>query len=468
MRTRPVAASDYWLTSRLRAFIGREVFRAVLINRNPAERTEDPVAQMVEALDTGVSLILFPEGKRNSGPEPLLPFKSGPYHLAQERPAIDLVPVWIENLNRVMPKGEVIPDPAERDHHLRPRAASRRRRAEAGIPRARGSGASRPARASESPAMTQPPAHLAIVLVALGALTIVATVIGRLLQRRYSPDRTNVAIENLNDRIRSWWVMIVLMGLALVFGKAGATVLFAFCSFAALREVMTLTETRRADHWAVAAAFFVVLPVQYYLIWTEWYGLYSILIPVYAFLLIPVLAVLRGETAGFLVRIAGVQWALMICVYCISHVPALLSLHIPGYQGRNVLLIAFLIIVAQSSDVAQYVWGKLIGRTAIAPNVSPSKTVEGLVGGGLTAVLIGAGLWWITPFSPLQAGALAAVIVVMGFAGGLVMSAIKRDRGVKDWGHLIAGHGGMTDRLDSVIFSAPIFFHLVRHGWSLT
>src|SRR5262249_24988791 len=114
------------------------------------------------------------------------------------------------------------------------------------------------------------------------------------------------------------------------------------------------------------------------------------------------------------------------------------------------------------------VWGKLLGRTKIAPKLSPSKTVEGFLGGASSATLIGTGLWWMTPFSPLQAALLSLVIVVMGFLGGLVMSAIKRDRGVKDWGHLIAGHGGFIDRLDSVVFSAPIFFHIIRYGWSLT
>jgi phosphatidate cytidylyltransferase len=245
------------------------------------------------------------------------------------------------------------------------------------------------------------------------------------------------------------------------------TLLFAVCSFAALREFVTLTDTRRADHWALAAAFFVVLPVQYYLIWIGWYGLYSIFIPVYAFLLMPIVAALRGDTDNYLVRIAEVQWALMICVFCVSHVPALLSLEIPGYEGRNVLLIAFLVIVVQSSDVLQYVWGKLFGRTRIAPKLSPSKTVEGFAGGALSATLVGVGLSWMTPFTPLQAALLSLVIVLMGFFGGLVMSAIKRDRGVKDWGHLIAGHGGFIDRLDSVLFSAPIFFHVVRYWWSL-
>lgn len=110
-RTRPVAGSDYWLTSKLKTFIGRDVFNAVLIDRNPETRTTDPIAQMVEALDGGSSLILFPEGTRNTGDDPLLPFRTGLFHLATQRPEVDLVPVWIENLNRVMPKGEIFPIP---------------------------------------------------------------------------------------------------------------------------------------------------------------------------------------------------------------------------------------------------------------------------------------------------------------------------------------------------------------------
>lgn len=306
------------------------------------------------------------------------------------------------------------------------------------------------------------------LVLGIAAVLIVASVIGFVLQRRYSPDGTNAAIENLNARIKAWWVMVVLIGIAFLAGRAGVVILFAFCSFAALREFITLTNARRADHWALAAAFFVALPIQYYLIWIERYGIYSIFIPVYGFLLMPIIAVLRGDTERFLIRIAEVQWALMICVFCASHVPALLSLDIPGYDGRNVLLIAFLVIVVQMSDVLQYVWGKLFGRMKIAPKLSPSKTVEGFIGGILSATLIGAGLWWITPFTPVQAGLLAFVIALMGFFGGLVMSAIKRDRGVKDWGNLIEGHGGLIDRLDSVVFSAPIFFHLVRYWWSLS
>jgi phosphatidate cytidylyltransferase len=296
------------------------------------------------------------------------------------------------------------------------------------------------------------------------AILVAASLIGFLLALRLAE---SPVVGNLNARIKAWWVMVALIGVAFALGKTGVIALFAIASFAALREFLTLTRTRRGDHVALAAAFFVVLPLQYYLIWIDWYGLYSILIPVYVFLLLPVVAALRGDTAYFMRRIAEVQWGLMISVYCVSHVPALLTLPLPGFADRSLLLIAFLIIVVQSSDVLQYVWGKLLGRHPIAPSLSPSKTVEGFVGGVASATLLGAALWWITPFSPWQAALMALVINLMGFCGGLVMSAIKRDRGVKDWGQMIEGHGGMLDRLDSVIFAAPIFFHLTRYWWTV-
>ena len=313
-------------------------------------------------------------------------------------------------------------------------------------------------------------ADLLRLLGGVAAVLIVATLIGQTLSmRQRSGDGQGVSvIDNLNARINAWWAMVILMGVAFLGGRAGVIVLFGFCSFAALREFVTLTNTRRDDHWALVAAFFIVLPVQYLLIWYGWYGLYSIFIPVYAFLLIPILAALRGSTEDYLVRVAETQWALMICVFCASHVPALLTLNIPGYEGREVLLIAYLVVVVQISDVLQYVWGKLTGKTPIAPSLSPSKTVEGAVGGILSATAVGALLWWITPFTPWQSAGMALVCTLMGFLGGLVLSAIKRDRGVKDWGHLIAGHGGFIDRLDSVLFSAPVFFHLVRYGWDVS
>lgn len=299
----------------------------------------------------------------------------------------------------------------------------------------------------------------------LGGVLAIAWAIGVWLERRTAATGPNQVIENLNARIRTWFVLVLFIGLAFICGRLGVIVLFAFASFAALREFLTLTPTGRGDHWALLASFFIVLPLQYHLIWIDWYGLYSIFIPVYAFLFLPIIAALRGDTRHFLVRIAETQWGLMIAVFCISHVPALLNLRIPGYEESNLLLIAFLVLVVQSSDVLQYVWGKLIGRRKIAPSLSPSKTWEGLVGGVASATGLGALLWWITPFTPLEAAAIALVINIMGFMGGLVMSAIKRDRGVKDWGHMMAGHGGMLDRLDSVVFAAPVFFHVVRYWW---
>ncbi|WP_099557313.1 phosphatidate cytidylyltransferase [Hartmannibacter diazotrophicus] len=311
------------------------------------------------------------------------------------------------------------------------------------------------------------PDDLLRVIGGIVGVLVFASLVGFVLQRRMSPDRQNTTIENLNDRIRAWWVMAIVISIALVGGRFGVILLFALSSFAALREFMTLTNASRADHATLVAAFFVVLPLQFWLIWIDWYGFYSIFIPVYVFLFLPIVSALSGMTRNFLIRIAEMQWALMICVFCMSHVPALMDLKIPGYEGRGVLLIAFLVIVVQLSDVLQYVWGKLIGRRKIAPHLSPSKTIEGFLGGCLSATLIGAGLWWMTPFTPLQAGAMSLLITLMGFFGGLVMSAIKRDRGVKDWGHLIAGHGGFIDRLDSVIFAAPLFFHVTRYFWAL-
>jgi len=299
-------------------------------------------------------------------------------------------------------------------------------------------------------------------------ILIVATAVALGLQARLGPDGSNPAIENLVARTKSWWGMVILLAIAMLFGRAGAVILFALLSFAAMREFLTLTEKHRADHYARAAAFFVFLPLQYALIWMDWYGLYSILIPVYAFLFLPIISAMRSETGGFLTRVSETQWGLMICVYAASHVPALLTVQIPGYEGKSILLIAFLVVVVQLSDVLQYVFGKLLGKTKIAPKLSPSKTWEGFLGGVLSASLLGAGLWWMTPFAPWQAFLMALAITLMGFFGGLVMSAIKRDKGVKDWGHLIAGHGGFVDRLDSVVFSAPIFFHLVRYFWSVT
>ena len=199
------------------------------------------------------------------------------------------------------------------------------------------------------------------------------------------------------------------------------------------------------------------------LLWDDWYGLFAIAIPVYGFLLLPLIAVLSGETRDFLPRIAKVQWGLMLAVYCASHAPALLILDVPGARAGSLGLLAFLLLVVQGSDVLQYVFGKTLGRRKIAPRVSPNKTWEGFLGGGAAATLLGGALWWLTPFTPAGALAMAAAVVAAGFAGGLVLSAVKRSLGAKDWGTMVEGHGGMLDRMDSLAFAAPIFFHLTRY-----
>ncbi len=295
----------------------------------------------------------------------------------------------------------------------------------------------------------------------------VASTIGLTLKWRHGFDRAHATIDNLNARLKAWWIMIAVIAAATWTGVWAVIGLFALVSFQCLREYVSLAPTRKGDHRALIWSFYVFLPLQYYLIAAGWYGLFSILIPVYAFLLLPISASLGADTTRFLERSAKIQWGLMICVYCLSHVPALLTLEIPGYEGRNLLLVVFLLLTVQSSDVFQYIWGKLLGRHALSKQISPSKTVEGLVGGVLSATAMGAALWWITPFSPVEAAFVALVINTLGFFGGFVLSAIKRDRGVKDWGHLIEGHGGMLDRVDSLAFSAPVFFHLLRYGWTL-
>ena len=302
------------------------------------------------------------------------------------------------------------------------------------------------------------------IMCSLLAVVSLATVAGFVLQRLQP---LNPSIENLNARIRSWWVLILVGGGALLAGRIAVILLFAFVSFLALREFVTQTPVRRADHSALFLCYFIALPVQYILVGIGWYGLFSIWIPVYGFLAVAIAAALFTDTERFLDRAATTQWGLMVCVYCISHIPALMTIEIPGYEKRTPLLMVFVVLIAQVSDIMQYVWGKLLGRHLVAPVLSPSKTVEGLVGGVLSATLLGALMWRITPFRIWQAGLMAFLIAMLGFLGGLVMSAIKRDRGIKDWSNLIDGHGGMLDRIDSLCFSAPVFFHLTRYFFTV-
>ncbi len=302
-----------------------------------------------------------------------------------------------------------------------------------------------------------------VMLGGIAALLLLSSIIVAVLKVRQRPGPVSPVIANLDARVRAWWVMAAIFAIAIFAGPIGAVVLFGLISFFALREFVTLTPTRPADHRGLFWAFFIVVPVQYILVARQWYGLFAIFIPVYVFLFIPIRCALGGDCERFLERTAKIQWALMVCVYFVSHVPALLMLDIPGYAGANARLLLFFVLIVQISDVLQYVWGKLLGRHKIAPTLSPNKTWEGFVGGVLSASALGAALWPVTPFTFWQAAGLSLVITLMGFFGGLVMSAIKRDRGVKDYGSLIEGHGGVMDRIDSICFAAPVFFHLVRY-----
>ncbi|MDO5059664.1 MAG: phosphatidate cytidylyltransferase [Neisseria sp.] len=308
------------------------------------------------------------------------------------------------------------------------------------------------------------PPQAAYIFLAVFAVLLLASVIGQALKRRYGAD--NDTIGNLNARIYAWWLMTLVMLLSFSLGRVGTTLLFCLVSFAAMREFMTLVYRRFTDYNSMIACFYVLLPLQYYFVLDQWYGMFSIFIPVYGFLLISIVGGLSGDTSAFLERTAKTQWMAMACIFCLSHVPALLFLELDGFAPENnILLLIFMIIVVQASDVLQYVWGKLVGGPKIMPNLSPSKTVAGTVGGILSATLLAALLAPITPFTPWQAAVTGLIICLSGFAGGLVMSAIKRSYGVKDWGKMIHGHGGMLDRVDSVCFAAPVFFHIVRYFW---
>lgn len=297
---------------------------------------------------------------------------------------------------------------------------------------------------------------------AIVVLLIAASAIGGILHRRVSGGDVRATVDNLNARIRAWWVMAIVFMASSLIGRAGSVLLFAAISLLALREFVSLRPAAAADRRTLLWAFFVVVPVQYFLIWRGWYGLFSILVPVYCTLFVSIRTAIAGDTRGFLARTATTQWALMTCVYFVGYVPALLMLRLPAGGRSNAALLFFLVLVVQLSDVMQYVWGKSVGRRAVAPHVSPGKTWEGFAGGVLSATAVGTAMWWVTPFAPAQAALMALLAALMGFAGGLVMSAVKRDLGIKDYGTLIAGHGGVLDRIDSLCFAAPVFFHVTR------
>lgn len=313
--------------------------------------------------------------------------------------------------------------------------------------------------------MTQTNSDLLFLFAASSGLLVIATLIGEVLRARLPKTHANLTVETYLTRVHSWWGMVFLFSIALLIGPIGIIALFAFCSLAALREFLTLTTKTSADHWSLIASFYLILPLQYVLIWWGEVGLFSTLIPVYAFLLLPILSVLRGGDGAdknFLARISETQWGLMICVFCASYIPALVTLDIPGYGDRAPLLIAYLVFVIQMGDLMEYFAGRRIGKRKVAPSFSP-KTREGIACGAALSAGLGLLLTWMTPFSPLASIAMAVMAYMVGVGGSLVLAAIKSDRGIKNWGHLIPGQGGFVDQLDSVVFAAPVFFHVTRY-----
>lgn len=313
-------------------------------------------------------------------------------------------------------------------------------------------------------------------LAGLLGFLVLATVVAEMMYRRTASEGLLATLLNVRQRIFAWWIMVAVLVGSLALGETAVVLLFLALSLLALREFANLLPPGERDRRVLSWIMVVLAPLHFWFVWEHWYGMFAIFIPVYAFLFLPVLLALSGRTESFLHRAALSQWGLMVCVYALSYLPAVLQLPVAIHEGRAAAdgsavgsggveagaLLLFLAVVVQGSDVLQYLWGKTVGRHRIAPTVSPNKTWEGFVGGVLSATALGAALWWLTPFTPWQAGVLALVSCLLGFVGGLVMSSLKRDRGIKDFGALIPGHGGILDRMDSLIFAAPVFFHLTR------
>jgi phosphatidate cytidylyltransferase len=300
-------------------------------------------------------------------------------------------------------------------------------------------------------------ALIGIVLAALG----IASAFGHFLGRQNDTGVNPAVVRNFNLRIRAWWLMCSLLAAAVLLGDKVTVVLFGLLSFWALREFITVTPTRLSDHRALSLVFFVFTPLQYILVGFNNYDLFSVMIPVYAFLFVPARVAFAGDYKRFLERTAKVQSGLMICVYCLSHAPALMQLNETN-RNANIQLLFFFVVTTQLGDAVQFGFGRMWGKRVIAPAISPNRTWEGLAGGIAINALLGIALCWATPFNPWQAAAMASITTLTGFAGSMTMSAIKRDRGVKDYGALVEGHGGVLDRIDSLCFAAPVFYHLTK------
>jgi phosphatidate cytidylyltransferase len=309
----------------------------------------------------------------------------------------------------------------------------------------------------------------ALFIIVFGVL-IVISVAAFLLTFRTPRDARD---ERWHDELRDFrklvgtsWTMVVVFWIGWALGDTAATVLFALIAFLALREFITLSPTRRADHRSLVLAFFVVLPVQFWLAATRHFDLFTVFIPVYVFLALPLASALGGDTHRFLERNAKLQWGIVVCVYGMSHVPALLLLDFSprNWTGKGAFLVFFLVFVVQTCMVVQHVLTRRLGRPPSIPTVSTSFNWPSWALGMAVGGAVGAALSFITPFKPGQAVAMAVIACAAGSLGHLVMKALKRDRGVPAWGHgaSVTGANGLLDRVDALCFGAPIFFHSVR------
>jgi phosphatidate cytidylyltransferase len=305
-----------------------------------------------------------------------------------------------------------------------------------------------------------------LFVVLFGLLTVVSIYAFAVsLRERPEGDARKQSLKDFNGVLQTSWVMATVFWVGWALGETVATVLFGFVAFFALREFITLSPTRQGDHRSLVLAFFVVLPVQFYLVTTRHFDLVTVFIPVYVFLAIPVVSALSGDTQRFLERNAKLQWGIMVCVYGISHVPALLLLKFPNYQGKQAFLVFFLVFVVQSCMIVQYLVNSKLKRAPTAPQVSQSFNWLGWLIAVVVASLIGGLMSALTPFKPAQAVAMALIACAAGSLGHLVMKALKRDRGITNWGsegQSVTGASGLLDRVDALCFAAPVFFHSVR------
>lgn len=304
------------------------------------------------------------------------------------------------------------------------------------------------------------PGTLLLAVAAVYAILIVASVTVRLLRAR----RPDADLGELAARVNSWWVMAAVFTLAILLNRTLTLVFLGFVSFLALKEYLSMIPTRRADRRVLFWAY-LAIPVQYYWIASGWYGMFIIFIPVYVFLFLPLRMLLIGQTERFLFAAGTLHWGLMITVFGLSHAAYLVVVpQTEVMQANGPSLLFYLVFLTQFNDVAQYVWGKLLGKHAVVPTVSPKKTWEGLLGGVATTVILAALLApYLTPLSTGMALIAGLIIGLGGFVGDVNISAVKRDLGIKDSGSLIPGHGGILDRIDSLSYTAPLFFHFIRY-----